>query len=51
MYMQTWIFQKADIPEATEEVEAFAVKLMKHGVSLKNSCGQRQLYTGKIKLQ
>ena len=32
--MQTWIFQKANIPEATEEVEGFAVKLMKHGVSL-----------------
>lgn len=32
--MQTWIFHKADIPDTTEEVEAFGVKLMKHGVSL-----------------
>ena len=27
-------FHKADVPETSEEVEAFGVKLMKHGVSL-----------------
>ena len=33
-HTQTWVFHKANIPEAPGELEAFAVKLMKHGVSL-----------------